>query len=725
MTVTPSTTNRVAPLRQPPHDPLFLRLGGRLGWPVAQPASDPSSDPGPDQSLELPRAASSLRLLTEPSGSLGGRRLPANVALTDTGEIWLLDPERGLLRFDPCACGFEEVPCAGGSMDGARGGIAFAAGHLFVCDPDAQRVGVLLTPQLVLGAVWHRPSGLATWSPTGVAVDRRFRVHVSDPANGMVHHFGWSGRYLGHTDGVGSATFVAVEHDGTLVVAGPGAAYEVDGATVATEIAPETAVRLVPAAVEVEVAADGRMHLGSYCVPPRATDSWFDLHGRPVAAPVQVTHLYDASATVVLGPLDSLVDQCTWHRVVLAGELPQGCTVGIDTFTAQVPLSAAEVAGLPEQAWETRLSATAFDAGSWDGLVRGPTGRYLWLRLRLAGPGSATPRLDEVVVEFPRISLRRHLPAVYGAEPTSADFTDRLLAIFDRSLRDVEQRIDDLPRLFDPQATDHLDWLASWIGLVPDHRFPEQLRRDIVANARHLLDLRGTVAGLRDLLVVALGLDRVSCASDDSGTGASCSHGCTGCASCPPPRQTCPPRPVVRSAWQPPPLVLEHFRLRRWFEAGASTLGDNTVLWGESIVNRSQLDRSARVGATALKGTQDPLRDPFHVHAHKFTVFAPVSAGASETRRRALEQLVAWGSPAHTVGHVEYVGPRMRIGVQSSIGLDSVVARLPVGVTLGSTPLGLGNGKASVLDSDERRSLGNASVQQSARHSLGTTTVLG
>ena len=47
-------------------------------------------------------------------------------------------------------------------------------------------------------------------------------------------------------------------------------------------------------------------------------------------------------------------------------------------------------------------------------------------------------------------------------------------------------------------------------GIVPDHRFAEQLRRDIVSNARHLLDLRGTATGLRELLVVALGFDRVA-----------------------------------------------------------------------------------------------------------------------------------------------------------------------------------------------------------------------
>jgi hypothetical protein len=161
-------------------------------------------------------------------------------------------------------------------------------------------------------------------------------------------------------------------------------------------------------------------------------------------------------------------------------------------------------------------------------------------------------------------------------------------------------------------------------------------------------------------------------------------------------------------------MVLEHFRLRRWFEAGAGTLGDTTVLWGESIAKRSQLDRSARVGATALKATQDPLRDPFHVYAHKFTVFVPGSAGRTQERRRALEHLVAWASPAHAVGTVTYVDPRLRIGVQSSIGLDTVVARLPAGATLGETPLG----GASVVD-------GGEGPRPLADHHLGTTTVLG
>lgn len=702
----PAMVPHVAELRRPPHDPLFLRLGGPLGWPVV--TGTVSSDP--PATLELPRLSATLRRLTEPSGSLGGLRAPAATVVGHDDTVWLLTPEGRLRRLDPCDCRFEDVPCLppAARHPGPAGALAWAAGHLFVTDPAGGRVQVLLTPQLVLRGVWTAPM---PWTPVGVAVDARFRVHVADPRNGMVHHFGWSGRYLGHTDGVGASVHVAVAHDGSLLAAGPETAFhlvegevrevDTDAAAVATLVGALPGPEPV-----VESTADGLVHLGPRCVPP-SEPGWFDAHGEPVAAPVVATEVYERQADVVVGPLDSRIDQCAWHRVVLEGALPPGCSVGVDTLTAQVPYAAAELATLPEPAWETRLVATAFDAAGWDGLVRSPLGRYLWLRLRLTGTGATTPRLDEAVVEMPRISLRRHLPAVYGAEPVSADFTDRLLAIFDRSLRDVEAAVDELPALFDPRATAHLDWLASWIGLRPDHRLSEQLRRDLVADAATLLDLRGTPAGLHRLLVAALGLARparVGCAGT---VGAR-----PGCPSCPSPRQHCPPRPDTRRAWEPPPLVLEHFRLRRWLEAGAGTLGDTSVLWGESVVRRSQLDRNAQVGRTALKGTQDPLRDPFHVHAHRFTVFAPGSAGRTQEQRRALERLVAWGSPAHTVGTVEYVAPRLRIGVQSSIGLDTVVARLPGGVTLGATPLGA----ASVLDGEERRPL--------SRSALGTTTVL-
>ena len=56
-------------------------------------------------------------------------------------------------------------------------------------------------------------------------------------------------------------------------------------------------------------------------------------------------------------------------------------------------------------------------------------------------------------------------------------------------------------------------------------------------------------------------------------------------------------------------------------------------------------------------------------------------------RKRSIENLIRRESPAHTAGNIEYVEARMRIGFQSMIGLDAVVARVPQDVVLGKTRL--------------------------------------
>ncbi len=683
----------------PPHDPTSLLCDARVGWPVL--GADHTAFEGGVATLA--RAPGSLRWLTEPSGSFGGLRPPANVAVAGDA-IWLLDPARlALLRFDPCSCAFEVVPCFGGRGSGPRElldprGIAVAGNHLFVCDAGNGRVSVFVLPSLALAGLWAPPAsalgpGSPAWEPTGVAIDARGTVFVADPANGTIHRFTSHGAYLGRWDGFGASAHVAVGRDGTVYAAGPLEAFRAG---------PEGAPEPVTAPADdlsdsfprppFAVDADGRMTLGPLCLPP--TTLVVDGHGNPVVPERVDADRYDRSGTLTLGPLDSRIDRCAWHRTILRGEIPEGCRVELATFTSEIELPPSELDQLPEHAWETRLQATAFEEGEWDGLVRSGPGRFLWLRLGLQGNGRSTPRLESLEAEFPRVSLRRFLPAVYGAEPRSADLTDRFLALFDRPLRDTEHAVDDLAALFDPLSTPALAWLASWVGIELDRQVPEALQRDLVKRWAETASLRGTRYGLWRVLVAYLGLDGLTtlcqCATEPG--------------SCRPPRATCPPTAAYRWTWDAPPLILEHYQLRRWLELGAGRLGDQAVLWGRRIVNRSQLDAGAEVGVTQLRATQDPLRDPFHVYAHRFTVFVPASAGATPERRRALERLIARERPAHTEAHVEYVEARFRIGFQSMIGLDAVVASVPHdGVTLGDSSLGpasvLGGTPAPVVDS--------------------------
>ena len=696
------TQTLLPPIPRPPHDPTSLLCDARLGWPILD-TSGVAVDRG---TLTLERAPGSLRWLTEPSGSFGGLRPPANVALCDDA-IWLLDASGpALKRFDPCVCRFDEAPCFGGAGSGPRDlldprGIAAFGDRLFVCDSGNARVGVFVLPALALSGHWTAPF---SWTPTGVAIDRRGTVFVVDPLNGMVHRFSPHGTYLGNWTGFGASTHITVDRDGTVYVAGPIEAFRVGGdgqplpiTTPADDLAEGFSV------IAFAVDALGRMHLGPLCTPP--SSSVFDIHGNVVtqadAGPVD---RFERAGLALLGPFDSFIDKCTWHRVIVRGELPHPSRAAFSTYTSEIPLPPSELNQLPESAWESNLQCESLEKGVWDGLIRSVPGRHLWLRVELRGNGRSAPRFDSMEVEFPRISLRRFMPAVYGAEPKSADFTDRFLALFDHSLRDTESTIDNIAALFDPMSTPNLEWLASWLGIQLDNQIPESLQRTLVKRWAETAALRGTRFGMWQVLITYLGLDslrtRCSCGAKDS---------------CRQPAPTCPPTPPPKTVWDPPPLILEHYQLRRWLELGVGRLGDQAVLWGKRVVNRSQLGDGAQVGVTQLKATQDPLRDPFHVYAHRFTVFVPASAGRTPERRRALERLIAREQPAHTQGTIEYVEPRFRIGFQSMIGLDSVVACLPqTPVTLGETTLG----SVSPLGGSQK----SRQVLDTSR--IGTTAVL-
>jgi hypothetical protein len=137
--------------------------------------------------------------------------------------------------------------------------------------------------------------------------------------------------------------------------------------------------------------------------------------------------------------------------------------------------------------------------------------------------------------------------------------------------------------------------------------------------------------------------------------------------------------------------VVEHYRMRRWAVLNQGRLGDATRLFGPQIVRRLQLDEYATIGAFRLVDTPSPRLDPFGVYAHRFTLFVHAREGDDpEHLAAAAARVVAAAQPAHTSSAVAVVLPRMRVGVQASLGLDSVVAGPPPPSRLGEDRLGAG-----------------------------------
>ena len=680
------------PVPEPPDDPRSQLLDSRTGWRGASFDHVIESACG-----ALVLASANPRSAAEPSGSFGGLTPPRNVGLAADGDIYLLDPKTlRLKRFDACGCRFDVVPCIGDRGPGPRQfdeaqGIGICSGSLYVCDTANHRVASFALPGFALRGFLAPPAGAmpAAWEPVDIAFDGRGRIFVSDRANGCVHVFNSAGVWRSRFDGLGTVSDLAIDCLDRIYVAVQEAertvrVLDADGHAAAVPERPETlAPRFAPLPFDVD--SLGRLHL--QC--PDGAIRVFDPSGEPVTEPAgPMSPVLFGSGTFVTAALDSDIYRCQWHRIVLRADVPAGARIRVTTFSADALQSDDQILALPDQAWETnQVDATD---GGWDCLVRSGPGRYLWLRLTLEGNGTAGPAIEQIILEFPRISLSRFLPAVFVAEPVSADFTDRLLSVFDTTLRSVETEVDRVASYFDPLSApahatgrriDFLTWLASWIGVSLDRHWPEAMRRRFLKDAGKLFDLRGTRRGLHEQLLFLLGMEpeRICCAEDRPAL-----H-------CSPQPSNCAPREVLPCAWQPPPLILEHFALRRWLFVGSGRLGAQAAIWGRRIVNRTQLGANAQVEVSQLITKQDPFHDPFHVFAHTFTVFVPACVGRSARLRKALENMLRSERPAHTKYSVEYVEPRFRIGVQSMIGLDAVVGRYPVGVTLDATALGAGS----------------------------------
>jgi phage tail-like protein len=736
---------------RPPHDPTSWLLNGYVGWLPAR--LDQIEYLPPKKSLVLPLAPESRRSLTEASGSFGGLTTPGNVAVGPDGSIYLLDTDRAQLkRFDPCECSFQNVPCFGGAGDGPRQltnphGVGICSGNLFVCDTGNHRLSVFALHGFVLRGHWQPPAAAYQrpnpvlnnpWEPFDLAFDRYGKVYVTDGANGAVHVFSASGQWQKCFTGIGSVTWIATDcgNNVFVVVTGPPDTVRrlnLDGSTVVVESSPEALGPQFPS-IAFSIDAEGLMHLGRLCAPSGEASckpssikcppqqpqerGLFDLRGNAVnrcSAPIITSYL--TSGTYISIALDSELYRCQWHRVILRGAIPPGSSVGVSTYTAEAVLTDEQIQNLSDDQWDTNQNTGEMKLSEWDCLARSGGGRFLWLKLEFQGDGKVTPRVDSIEIEFPRVSLRRYLPAVFGEEPTSADFTDRFLSLFDTTLRSIETEVDKQAKFYDPLSTpaerdpktgiDFLTWLASWIGVTLDRNWAEAKRREFLKVAGRLFDLRGTREGLWRELLLFLEIDRGCCANNQP------RDRCV-----PLPSNCAPVKPPV-SYWEPPPLILEHFKLRRWLFLGAGRIGDQAVLWGNRIVNRSQLNDGAQIGRSQLRTIQDPLRDPFHYYAHKFTVFVPACYRASEANRKSLENVLRNSRPATTLAQIEYVEPRFRIGFQSMIGFDSVVGRYPAGVTLNDMQLGRG----TVLTAPpHERGAPSLAIGEQAR--IGTTTRL-
>lgn len=125
------------------------------------------------------------------------------------------------------------------------------------------------------------------------------------------------------------------------------------------------------------------------------------------------------------------------------------------------------------------------------------------MTLEQDGSASATAEETASLAIFARGQYLRYLPALYERD----ELMGRFLMLFESFWAPLEGIVDQLPFYFDPRTAppDLLPWLASWLDLTLDARWPEEKRRQLLHSAVDLYRKRGTRQGLQEYLELYTG----------------------------------------------------------------------------------------------------------------------------------------------------------------------------------------------------------------------------
>ncbi|MCC7360152.1 MAG: hypothetical protein IT317_11775 [Anaerolineales bacterium] len=121
------------------------------------------------------------------------------------------------------------------------------------------------------------------------------------------------------------------------------------------------------------------------------------------------------------------------------------------------------------------------------------------------GPDDAGALVETVeVLVSAKGAYLQHMPRVYQEQD---ELMGRFLMLFESFWKPIEAQIDQLPYYFDPEFTPGalLPWLATWVDLTLDERWPEEKRRRLLSAAVALYRMRGTRRGLQEYLEIYTG----------------------------------------------------------------------------------------------------------------------------------------------------------------------------------------------------------------------------
>lgn len=561
---------------------------------------------------------------------------PPGIAVDLSGEIYRVD-EDGRLVVVYCDGSIRELVCEPGIVAQPAGLALDRRGYLYVADPAAHRVLVLLPEDASVAAILTGGGAAGPLvEPVDVAVAPTGRIYVADRAAGRIFVFSASMRPIASfatatvQGGEARPIAVMVDADGALLVADAFyprlLRYAPDGTrlgdlSLVSQLAPLSGGDLAARALGIAWGEPlPRLHLGACgpCVAPNESSLRIaEVHRALRLLALSLGRCFATEGVFVSAALDSGRPDTLWHRieVELAAEPPAGTSVTVETFTSNRPTPVSPDWAAPRDPSGKLLP---FSTSLPEQIVQSPRGRYCWLRVTLrSAEGTATPSVCAIRALYPRQSYLDLLPAAYRRDPEGALFLDRFLALFERVLTGVEDRYEAFSRWLNPDAApaELVEWLAALVDLAFDPSWPLARRRALLAEAMDLYRTRGTVAGLERYVELYTGKR---------------------------------------------PLLLEGFLER---PQSPAYLGRSGSLVGASLALVSP-------GSATLA----PERVLWDQYAHRFTVVAYLDDRCDEqTVLRAIDRIVEVNKPAHTAHRIEAVYANARVGLQARAGIDLVL----------------------------------------------------
>ena len=356
--------------------------------------------------------------------------------------------------------------------------------------------------------------------------------------------------------------------------------------------------------------------------------------------------------------LDSGMQDCQWHRLALEADVPPKTIVELYYYSSdnkELKNKIDDILSDPIKSTQEKKEYIDNEIGTWIGpekkpsdmLFREKTGRYLWLKLVLSTfDEKAKPVLRQMRAYYPRISYLRYLPAVYQEDPTSREFLERFLSLFETILYGLETEISRVFKYFDPDTTpqNFLPWLSSWLNLSLEEDWPDDRKRKFINEACRLYKLKGTPAGIENLIEIYTGKK---------------------------------------------PVVLEHSRTDNPIVLGVnSRMGINSLLI-QTPIRGFRLGDDSILGRVALRDIFQSPEDPFLLSAHRFSVLLDLSKEDFARYEKGLRRIINEGKPAHTSYNLR-IFKEMRAGLGTYIGINTRVADY-MPISLGDTAI-IGSG---------------------------------